>query len=283
MMSHQPEPGVNIYQYPEHLRDYLAILPKAPGVYVFHGNGDRMPLYIGKSVNIRSRVMAHFRCKDEGKLLRQTQRISFIETAGELGALLIEAQMIKKLQPLFNKRLRRSRQLCSLYLHAQRLDIVYAKDIDFATTPALYGLFANRTTALEKLRAIADEHRLCYGTLGIETLPSGKACFRYSLRKCHGVCCGEESLEAHTLRLVRALERLQINCWPYRGRVALFEQRERFQQYHIIHNWFYLGTVSSLDQAECLQRTASHFDSDSYKVLCRPLLSGEYPMIEMDE
>lgn len=106
MMPNRLEPELDIYQYPEHLRACLAPLPKGPGVYMFHGQSESLPLYIGKSVNIRSRVMAHFRAQDEAKMLRQTRRISFIETAGELGALLLEAQLIKQQQPLFNKRLR---------------------------------------------------------------------------------------------------------------------------------------------------------------------------------
>lgn len=109
MMPNRLEPELDIYQYPEHLRTSLELLPKSPGVYLFHGLSDSMPLYIGKSINIRSRVMAHFRTQDEARLLRQTQRISFHETAGEVGALLLEAQLIKQQQPLFNKRLRRSK------------------------------------------------------------------------------------------------------------------------------------------------------------------------------
>jgi len=41
------------YEYPNHLRDFAAELPKAPGVYQFHGDLQSVPLYIGKSVNIR--------------------------------------------------------------------------------------------------------------------------------------------------------------------------------------------------------------------------------------
>ena len=82
-------------------------------------------------------------------MLRQTRHISFIETAGELGALLLEAQLIKQQQPLFNKRLRRSKQLCALRLQADTVTIAHAKEIDFAVTPHLYGLFANRHAALE--------------------------------------------------------------------------------------------------------------------------------------
>ncbi|RJK64629.1 excinuclease Cho [Serratia marcescens] len=281
MMPNRLEPELDIYQYPEHLRACLAPLPKGPGVYLFHGESESLPLYIGKSVNVRSRVMAHFRAQDEAKMLRQTRRISFIETAGELGALLLEAQLIKQQQPLFNKRLRRSKQLCALRLQADTVTIAHAKEIDFAVTPHLYGLFANRHAALEKLRAIADEHRLCYGKLGIDKLPAGRACFRYSLRKCAGACCGVESAQEHTQRLSAALEQLRIACWPFAGRVALEEQGETLRQYHVIHNWFYLGSVSSLAQAQRLQSAASHFDSDGYKILCKPLMAGDYRIIEL--
>ncbi len=78
-----------------------------------------------------------------------------------------------------------------------------------------------------------------------------------------------------------ALEQLRIACWPFAGRVALEEQGETLRQYHVIHNWFYLGSVSSLAQAQQLQSAASHFDSDGYKILCKPLIAGDYRIIEL--
>jgi excinuclease Cho len=48
-----------------HLRPWLEALPKSAGVYLFHGESDTLPLYIGKSVNIRSRVLSHLRTPDE--------------------------------------------------------------------------------------------------------------------------------------------------------------------------------------------------------------------------
>ncbi len=76
-----------IYEYPEHLRPWLEALPKLPGVYQFHGDSDTMPLYIGKSVNLRSRVLSHLRTPEEAAMLRQSRRITWQRTAGELGAL----------------------------------------------------------------------------------------------------------------------------------------------------------------------------------------------------
>ncbi|ADU68943.1 excinuclease Cho [Pantoea sp. At-9b] len=270
-----------IYQYPEHLRQWLEGLPNQPGVYVFHGESDNLPLYIGKSVNLRSRVMSHFRTPDEASMLRQARRISWIPTAGDLGAQLLEAQMIKTQQPLFNKRLRKNRQLCSLQLNDTVPQVVYARDLDFSRTANLYGLFRSRHAALEKLKSIADEQRLCHGLLGLENLRSGRGCFRAALKRCAGACCGNEPPEAHQQRLQQALDALRVVCWPWSGAVGMVERGATMTQIHVIDHWFWLGSVSSEAEARQLRRNPHGFDHDGYKILCRPLLSGEFPLIAL--
>lgn len=270
-----------IYEYPEHLRPWLEALPSRPGVYVFHGESATMPLYIGKSVNLRSRVLSHLRTPEEASMLRQSQRITWIRTAGEVGALLLEARMIKEQQPLFNKRLRRNRQLCSLLLRDGQPQIVYAKEIDFSSQPGLYGLFANRRAALQALQTIADEHRLCYGLLGLESVTRGRGCFRSALKRCAGACCGKESVEDHNARLYAALARLQLTCWPWPDAIAIKEESADLTQYHIIHNWLWLGTVDKLADAAALTSLPASFDHDGYKILCRPLLSGSAEVIDL--
>ena len=267
-----------IYEYPEHLRPWLEALPKLPGVYQFHGESETLPLYIGKSVNIRSRVLSHLRTADEASMLRQARRISWQRTAGELGALLLEARLIKEQQPLFNKRLRRNKQLCSWLLESGKPQVVYARKVDFSHQQHLYGLFANRRAALQALQTIADEHRLCYGILGLEPLSRGRACFRSALGRCAGACCGKESVEDHNQRLLAQMSKLQLVCWPWAGPVALEECGPDMVQYHIIHNWLWLGAVDSLAQAAELTTLPAGFDHDGYKILCKPLLSGEYPL-----
>lgn len=270
-----------IYQYPEHLRQWLEGLPTLPGVYLFHGDCETMPLYIGKSVNIRSRVLSHLRTPDEAAMLRQARRITFIRTAGEIGALLLEAQLIKQQQPLFNKRLRRNRQLCALQLSGDKPTVVYAKEVDFARHSELFGLFANRRAALQALQSIADQHQLCYGLLGLEPLSRGRPCFRSALKRCAGACCGKESQAAHHQRLVTALEQSRVVCWPWNGPIALREQGADMEQYHIIHHWLWLGAVESLDKAKALMIAAPGFDSDGYKILCKPIISGEHEIIDL--
>ncbi len=84
-------------------------LPEGPGVYRFYGEEDVL-LYIGKSNNLRTRVLSHFagdhRSSKDLKLSRQVRRVDWTETAGEFGALLREARWVKELEPLHNRRLR---------------------------------------------------------------------------------------------------------------------------------------------------------------------------------
>ncbi len=269
------------YRYPDHLRPFLDGLPAAPGVYVFHSDQDVMPLYIGKSVNIRSRVMSHFRTAGEARLLRQSRRITYHLTAGEIGALLLEAQMIKQLQPLHNKRLRRSRQLCSIHLINGLPAIVSAKEIDFAHTPDLFGLFSSRRSAQQALLNIGDTELLCYSLLGLENSRPGRACFRFHLGRCAGACCGKETTQDHHLRLLDALQQMRIFNWPYGGAIGLVEQYGDRRQIHVVNNWYYLGSVEHAWQAAELSTVAHDFDRDGYNILSSPILSGRYEIIEL--
>lgn len=263
-----------VYEYPEHLRDSLLDMPAKPGVYIFHAAEGTLPLYIGKSINLRARLLSHMRNPDEARMLRQAARISHIRTAGEIGALLLEAQLIKQQQPLYNQKLRRNRQLCALRLREGVPEVVYSRDMNFAMEPDLYGLYGSRTSALQGLRELADMHKLCYGALGLEKLAKGRACFRAMLNHCNGVCCGRENPVDHQQRLLSALETLRVATWPYPGAIGLQERSDDMQQIHVVRNWCYLGSADTHQQARKLTKVAAGFDADGYKILCRPILTG---------
>src|SRR6185295_18364501 len=104
---------------PQLAPDALENLPEGPGVYRFYGVND-LPLYIGKSINLRDRVRSHFssdyRSANDVRISGEIQRIEVEETAGELGALLREARLVKELLPLHNYRLRRKLNACFIRL-----------------------------------------------------------------------------------------------------------------------------------------------------------------------
>lgn len=262
------------------LRAAIAHAPSAAGVYIFHGETD-LPLYIGKSVNLRSRLLAHLRNAEEARLLRQTRRISCTRTAGEIGALLLEAQLIKQLKPLFNQKLRESRQCCSLQMGARVPQVAYSSGLDFATAPQLYGLFGSRQAALQALRDLADQQRLCYGALGLEKLAASKACFRAAIGQCAGVCRGDETPEQHHARLLGTLQPWAVEPWPWAGAVAVIEQDAELTQVHALNCWSYLGSAATLEGARALAHAQAAFDADVYRIMLRPLLSGSAQVVAL--
>jgi excinuclease Cho len=263
---------------PDHKIDpeSLAALPRTFGVYIFKGEGT-LPLYIGKSVDIRSRVMSHLRTPDEASMIAQTRRIDFIETAGEIGALLLESRMIKEQNPLFNQRLRRVRTLCSIRLSQTEKgvvpEIVDSKSVNLGLTPELYGLFSSAHTANAKLKELAQQHMLCMSVLGLEKT-SKRGCFGLQIKTCLGACVGKEDRQAHDDRLFSALIDSQVEVWPFTGPVDLIEETNGWVQRHRVNNWCYLGTQCSKTQGKSqLSELKQHdFDLDSYKILVKPIM-----------
>ena len=248
-------------------------LPERPGVYLFYGENG-LPLYIGKSKNIRQRVMSHFAADvssaKEMSLSQQVRRIEFHSTGGEIGALLKEAQLVKQLQPTHNRLLRRNNELCSIQLQesasGHQVRIAYASHLDFSTEANLFGLFQSQREATKTLSQIAEDHRLCKGLLGLEKIKAGSPCFGWQLRRCDGACVGKETRQSHDLRLMTALAGLRIKTWPFSGPAYLREGDEML----LIHQWAYLGSARTEEEVwSALDGHQARFDKDTYRILVK--------------
>lgn len=269
---------------PPHIPEGLVDdIPEGPGVYLFYGDND-MPLYVGKSTGIRSRVLSHFSGDhSSGKELRisqQLKRIEWRETAGELGAFLLEARLVKELQPIHNQRLRRENDLCSWQIvdaprGGKTLVLKYAADIDFGREHDLYGIFTSQRKAVETLRNLADAHQLCLIQLGLEKPSRGNAspCFGFQLKKCRGACIGKEPHIQHDIRLMEALAKIRLQTWPYAGPIGIRETFERREELHIVDHWSYLGTARDAGEIEGILSGSPDavFDLDTYKLLAKHL------------
>lgn len=257
------------FSYPVHIpRACIDSLPQQPGIYIFR-DGAGSPVYIGKSVNLRHRVLSHLRTPDEAQMLARTRSIDFERTGGELGALLREAQLIRQHQPVFNSKLRQQREMCSIRVDGSAPGFVFARDIDFGRTDDLFGLFATRKAAQETLRDVAQAASLCAVMTGLEPGKPGRPCFARQIARCRGACTGDEAAHDHTARLLAALEPLRVARWPYPGPIAIVEESDGLRQKQFVDNWSYLGTVRKRGKP-----AAAKFDVTVYRILARPLLAG---------
>jgi DNA polymerase-3 subunit epsilon len=266
---------------PPHL-DRAAIdeIPEAPGVYLFYDEG-AAPLYVGKSRAMRSRVLQHFIAT--ASWTPRVRRIEWRRTAGELGALLRESELVKTLDPVYNRQLRRPGRLCGFAFDGKRLRLAGADEIDADTLPFVYGVWRSRRAALQALRTAADEHRLCLQTLGFDVKRRG-SCLRHQIGRCGGVCAGKESIHVHHARVATALARLKSVQWPHRGPLGVVEEDEARDatEVHVLDRWCYLGTARSESEvAELLEERRPRFDYDNYRILSRHLGKRGVRVVEL--
>lgn len=260
---------------PKHLPvDTLVRIPDTPGVYLFYGLNQH-PLYIGKAKSLRERVGGHFSgdwMSERGaRLSEELRRIEWIETAGELSALLLEAELVRTRLPAHNVQLRRRTEAVGIVLdHATRgIEYRAATGLTGSQLAALHGPYSSRTAARAALAALADEYHLCRKAMGLERRrkdePAGTPCFARQVRRCLGACCGEESVEAHWQRLVVALAPARMPPWPYESALELIERdpasgREaRF----VVDRWCLVSPAGA----------PQDFDREAFRVL-RPYIEG---------
>jgi DNA polymerase-3 subunit epsilon len=272
---------------PPQLETSMADIPDTSGVYLFFGEGP-LPLYIGKSVKLRSRVLAHFQSATkvarEMRILTEIRRVEWIETAGELGALLLESRLVKEKQPVYNRQLRREKALCTWQLHEDPganplVKLLQLDDVAPAQWGHMYGTYRSKRQAHEALRTLAETHALCPQLLGLE---SGKgACFSCQIGRCKGACAGRESLQVHRIRVQMAMALHRLQAWPHPGRVAIREYHaaSRRKDIHVFDHWCHITTVNHPADLECMHSNAPvlAFDLDTYHLLSKRIGSAFGP------
>ena len=255
-------------------------IPDSPGCYIFYGE-NKTPLYIGKSVSLRSRVMGHFQGaltqRKEMKLSLQVRDIDWIETSGELGALILESRLIKERMPSMNIKLRRTKDLCAWSLEEDSTGVLIPSLVTHhhlapGLQDNLYGLFYSKRDAHSYLKAIAKKYHLCEALLGLEKRIEGKSCFGYQVKQCGGACINITPINLHNLQLKTAMELFKVQVWPYSGPIAIKEGGEMI----VVDKWCYLGTAINQDELyELAQSGEAEFDLDVYK-LVKKALSGTH-------
>ncbi len=251
---------------------FFDTIPENPGVYIFYGENGSV-LYIGKSINIRDRVLSHFSndhlSSTDMKISREVRSIEFIETAGELGALLLESTLIKEQKPLFNRLLRESRKMPILLKTTDdkgfnSVEIKVLSEVEISEIENILGVFKSIKQTKEFLHKVAKEYSLCPRLLGLD---KGKGlCFYFHLGQCKGACNGEEISLKYNLRFDEGFYNKKIRPWRFDSPIIIKELGDR-QESHLVDKWCYLGSIKdeSFD-IESLKKEY-RFDFDTYKIL----------------
>ncbi len=266
--------------------EVFATIPQTPGIYIFEDK-DGAPLYVGKSVNLRQRVMSHFandtKIAKEMKLSLSSHNISFVQTDTEIEALLLESAKVKELQPIHNRLLRRTIQQTVLvssinddgYLKItlENRDLNETTDIN-----NIYGVYASKSQAKSRLESLVKTFDLCPKLMDLEKAKG--VCFRYHLGFCKGACGGLEDPQRYNQRVEYALERSKIESWPFKGELAVKISESKAL---IIDQWIIKGYLTAVeDGSTFIERIKNGFDVDTYKILRSYIRSNKSSVIPLD-
>ncbi|MBN2865722.1 MAG: GIY-YIG nuclease family protein [Thiotrichales bacterium] len=272
----------------------LEDLPDSPGVYYFYNENHRL-LYVGKSVNLKTRVLSHFyqdhQTTVDHHLSHQLHHIEFDETPSDFGAQILESQQVKTLSPSLNRRLKKVTKLYQYKLVEENgyLNIKIQAVTDTSQTESVFGLFRSRRQASNRLEKLVDEHFLCHRLSGLEKGKQG-ACFAFQVKKCMGACCQKEPAVSYNLRVENAMKKLKKQQWPFSAPVIVeeFNAVSKLKAFHLINDWCYLGKIkTSMDlwsyepflnkqnNNVTIQQSDDFFDLDIYFILIRFLLSDD--------
>ncbi|TXG39309.1 exonuclease domain-containing protein [Seonamhaeicola maritimus] len=184
---------------PRHI-DIIADLPAITGVYYIHKEDGEI-IYIGKSKNIKKRINQHFTNTNpkSKKIQALVRSVTYESTGSELVALLKESEEIKRIKPVFNRALRRTRFTHALYSFVDENDYVNLKIdvVDLRKKPIT--TFNNRQSGKSFIIKAIEEYQLCQKLTGVYKTKT--SCFNYDIKTCEGACIQEESSETYNKRV----------------------------------------------------------------------------------
>ena len=178
----------------DHLKGILDTIPKKPGCYLLkNANGEI--IYIGKAVNLRSRVRSYFH--NDSNLGNKTQRlvhevsdIEWIVVGSELEALILEMNLIKRHRPRFNIRLKDDKRYPYIKIHWQdafpKITVTRQMKEDGARYFGPYASVWAVHQTLDVLRRIFP-YLTCDRTI---TGEDTRACLYYDIKLCTAPCIG---------------------------------------------------------------------------------------------
>ena len=199
------------------IEEELKKLPSKPGVYLMHDQADTI-IYVGKAVNLRSRVRSYFREKvGRGpwidKMISQITKFEYIVTDSELEALILENNYIKEYNPKYNTLLKdgKTYPYIKVTVNEQFPRVVFSREMkkDKAKYFGPYssaGAVKDTIELINKLFLLRTCNRVLPRDCGKD-----RPCLSQHLRQCSAPCLVEPDQEAYIEKVKEAVAFLNGN------------------------------------------------------------------------
>jgi excinuclease ABC subunit C len=187
------------------LAEKLESLPVGPGVYQ-HKDAQGKVLYVGKAKNLRSRVRQYFQKSRNldpriEQMLSRATDIEIIVTDSEVEALILEANLIKRVKPRYNVNLKDDKSYPYIVITNEPYPRVFITRQIRRDGSRYFGPYTDVKNVRAALKAIRDIFmiRSCDFLLNAETIEKKKyrVCLDYHIKKCEGPCEGLVSQERY--------------------------------------------------------------------------------------
>jgi len=184
----------------ELISEFVKRLPNSPGVYrMFDANND--VLYVGKANSLKKRVASYAKMGGHtnriARMIRETVNMEFVTTHTEMEALLLEANLIKRLRPKFNVLLRDDKSFPYIVISDEHASPGIFKHRGARNKKrTYYGPFASAGSVNRTLNAMQRAFlvRTCTDSVfESRTRP----CLLHQIKRCAGPCTGEVSPEEY--------------------------------------------------------------------------------------
>jgi DNA polymerase III subunit epsilon len=183
-------------------------LPEETGVYYFHDERGNV-IYVGKSKNIRKRIMSHFamdyKSRKSIEFKNNITDITYEITGSELVALLLESDEIKRILPKYNSAQKRTGEFYGIYQQVDKNGYInlFFQHIRHAAEEPLVLLPSAMKAQSFLYRKIAA-YTLCQKLCHLHKMKG--PCFDYQLKQCQGACIGKETPESYNARVQEAID-----------------------------------------------------------------------------
>ena len=179
------------------IRDQLKRLPNKPGVYRMFG-ADQELLYVGKARNLKNRVGSYAKLGGHtqriARMISLTRAMEFVVTETETEALLLEANLIKRLKPRFNILLRDDKSFPYILIRRDHVAPMITKHRGSKSIKGDYfGPFASVGAVNQTLDTLQKAFLLRNCT---DSTYEGRSrpCMQHQIKRCAAPCTGEISI-----------------------------------------------------------------------------------------